>query len=320
MEWEQRFLSNEGRLRNLEAQLGIDNFQLLITGSYGDIFPNLALLNAFHHVNKKMITVLVGEHWKLLADRFSNDFTKFFFINGAEQNWLHTLLCSQGRPLVRDVGYLFPTLPTLHPWVADFILTERVSDYEAKRALLGLPIGAQMELLPLKEVRSAEISDALGNLGAEKSNGVLLSFHSNSNPMVDLESQLVIARFFVERGRRVVYNVSGSRVDGIFLNQLSELGVALFDVPCDATIEVVEYLGAYVGSAHGLTAILSSFPCTAQIIQVVPPPGSLIVNNNRLITTDSLRVDKALRSDLLNDVHIIQLGSHLETQLLAATT
>lgn len=308
MEWEARFLNNEGALRRLESQLGSENFQLLITGSYGDILPNLALLKAFHQINGGTISVLIGEHWRPLAERFNYNFIKFYFINISQQEFLHAVLCSLGRPLIRNVGYLFPTLPTLHPWIADFILSERVTDYEAKRTILGLAVGTKMDLPSLKPARSEEIFRTLSDLGIRKSKSVLLSFHSNSNPMIDLTSQLTMAQILLSKGLEVVYNIAGSNAEQKFLKELETIGVKLYNLPPDAPIEIVEYFGTYVGSAHGLTVILASFPCNARIVQVAVQSTSLISNNGRLISADSLRVDQVLGKDLLNSVNVVNLG------------
>ena len=280
MEWEARYLNNEGALKRLEYQLGSENFQLLISGSYGDILPNLALLNAFHNTNGRTISVLVGDQWRTLAHRFESDFLKFSFINASQQQWLHAVLSSLGRPFIRAVGYLFPTLPTLHPWVADFILTERVTDYEAKRAILGLAVGTKMELPPLKPARLEEIYGTLSARGIPRNKGVLLSFHSNSNPIVDLTTQITIVKISIKRGLKVVYNTAGANIEQNFLKELEGMGVAFYDMPPDAPFEIVEYLGMYIGSAHGLTAILASFPCNARMIQIVEKDPPVIRNNN----------------------------------------
>ncbi len=301
MEWEARFHESLGSLRNLEIGLGGDRYQLLVTGSYGDVFPNLALLNSFYSEYKTPIVVLLPESYASLARRFDYPYVQYVLVKGESIGRLHALLCSSGRPFIRSPGYLFPVLPTLHPWVADFVLSERVTDYECKRQLLGLPVGAPFDLPALATSRTAELLDSLKNENIESGGSAMLSFHSQSNPVISLEAQLLIIKKLISNKIQVVMNTASSAaLLETYKRVFSELPLKYFDIPCDAPVEVVNYAGRYIGGAHGLTVILGSFISSAKLIQVEQPDGGLIRNNGRFITGESLNVARVLRGDLRN--------------------
>ena len=133
MEWEAQYSAREGLIRHLESQALPDSYVLLLTGSFGDIFPNLALLKSFHESTGKRITVVISNRWSLLASRFSFEFVKYVLFEGRAAGLIHQALLNSGRAFMRIPGYLYPLLPTLHPLVCDFILSGRVTDYEVKR-------------------------------------------------------------------------------------------------------------------------------------------------------------------------------------------
>jgi hypothetical protein len=247
------------------------------------------------------MVVLIPEAYALLAARFSYPFVQFQLITPEIQFRLHGLLCSSGRPFLRAPGYLFPLLPTLHPWVADFVLSERVTDYECKRQLLGLPIGAPLELPVLSESRLAEIYDSLKFIDFEFGNSAILSFHANSNPIIPIETQCFIVEKLIEDKVQVVMNTAGNAMLlETYKKLFNNLPVKYFDLPCDGAVEVVNLAGNYIGGSHGLTAILGSFPSGAKLTQVEHPMSDLITNNNRQISPDSLKIHRALKGDLVN--------------------
>jgi hypothetical protein len=306
MEWESRFFAGSGALRGLELDLGVDRYQFLLTGSFGDIFPNLALLNNFYSHYRTPLVVLIPEAYAYLALRFNYSFVKYQLITPELQFRIHGLLCSSARPFLRSPGYLFPLLPTLHPWVADFVLSERVTDYECKRQLLGLPIGANMELPALSESRMVEIRESLKLIDFEFGNSAILSFHANSNPPVPIETQCYLVEKLIAQKIQVVMNTAGNpMLLETYKKLFNDFQVKYFDLPCDAPIEVVNLAGNYIGGSHGLTAILATFPSTAKLTQVEHATAGPITNNNRQISPESLKIHRALKSDVINNINSV---------------
>jgi hypothetical protein len=306
MEWESYYKAFISPVAVVENQLDPQSYVLHLSGSYGDILPNLALFREFHDKYKMPISCVIPEVWRELTGRFGYPFVRYYFLNSEFDLVLRRSLVLRGHFFLREPGSVFPLLPTLHPFLGDIALSERTTDFEIKRVLLGLPPSSPFDIPPVDETRAAEIHDVLRKMGLERGNTVVISFNTNSNPTASPETQEYICDQLVRSGFSLLINSHpGSR------GQTSDrLPGARFSIPPDCPFEVVEYCGAYLGSLHGLTNILGGMrEVNAKLGCTEFTSAEPILNNNREISGGSLRPDRQLKHDLRNRFYMIPIDS-----------
>jgi hypothetical protein len=322
MEWDAVYDSHRGVIEGIERQLGFDCYILYLSGSYGDILPNLALLGKFAAYAGKPVSVLMPDRWARLAERFSFPHVKYYLLTSHQDVMIRRGILLVGRPFLKRPGYVFPLLPTLHPWVGEFALTERVSDFEVKRCLLGLPFGDTFDIPPLPPSRQSEIDTLLNSYVVRKNRTVLLSFSTNSNPTAPDTVQESIARAVVDSGFFPIFNSAKTfgtrsyRGDNINISDYSSI-----EIPCDVPFEYTEFCGGYIGSLHGLSNILFGMrPLSAIMGCTGYAKNCQIVNNGVTISSDSLKPERQLRHDLVNSPSFIPVDLGDEAAYIATVS
>ena len=306
MEWQLQYRNGAEMLTRVERQLNQDEYIFFVTGSYGDIFPNLCLMEAFHSLFNKRVNIIINERWKTCSSRFQYDFLTYHFINNNFEAALRRNLPLAGRPYLREPGFIFPLLPTLHPWIAECVLTQRMTDYECKRLLLGLPYGTPLRMPDLNEERKTEIYNHLKNdLKMPSGQSAILAFSTNSNPTASIETQKFIANFLNENNISVFFNQAKTFDRSYVGENYEQDDYRTISVAADCPIEFIDYAGYYIGSTHGLTAIASTLPASAAIAQTYFEDTKRLINNGVEISPDSLLMSNAMRHDLKNKVNLI---------------
>lgn len=306
MEWNDLYKACVGYTYELEKQMPRDKYIFYISGSYGDILPNLALLSSFYEKNKTPIIVLIKKQWKLLADRFNYPFVDYLIIEDQTEVRLRLSICNIGRPLLREPGLVFPLLPTLHPLMAEFCRSERVTDYEMRRGLLGLKVGTKFNVPSLTTQRAVEINRILSNLGVHAGRTICLSFLTNANDTPPDWVQALIYETFRDSGFDCILNVSetfpGAQPSKTFLPAAAKT----VEIPCDCPFEFIEYFGGFVGALNGLTLMLAGVRKVSSHLAYtdIQSEAALLsdeVNNS----TNEPRINRVLRHDVLNEFTVV---------------
>jgi hypothetical protein len=226
----------------------------------------------------------------------------YHLLTSQQESVIRRGLSLLGRPFLRRPGLVFPLLPTLHPWIGELALTERVSDFEVKRALLGLPFADTFEIPPLTPSRHAEIESMLNSGIVRENRTVLLSFSTNSNPTAPNSVQEAIARAVIDSEFVPVFNSAKTFGSRSYRGEnISNSDYATIEVPCDAPFECVEFCGGYIGSPHGLSHMLFGMRPLSSILACTGYSANRpLLNNGITISSDSLKPERQLRGDLVN--------------------
>jgi hypothetical protein len=264
VEWEV-FFKYFNSTRISTQSLDPNAFQILISGSYGDIFPNFALLKevAKHH-SRKVIAV-VDEKWSSLLPRFANNDITYITIQN-EQAFKQSLM-SEGRPYVFMPGWVYPVLPTMHPFLTDLQLEGYITDFEMKKAILHLPRETKFVLPMVSSDRILELKFAIESAGCILGKTCILSFENNSNPAISEKIIEELVNILKGKGIHVALNVASTfNTKNWVPDSLSKL--PKLRVPADAPNEFIELAGAHVGSFNGLSLILANFRTKAKVAVV----------------------------------------------------
>lgn len=292
--------STNGLVKQVERMFDSDTYIFFVCGSYGDVLPNLALLNSFSKKNKECIGIVINERWAPLFKRFDGFNVKTIKINEKDDNRLRMALLSANVRFFREKGVVFPLLIVMHPWLTELILNQHVSDFEVKRALLGLPKGELIDYGFITEERGLEIESYLASKGVVKGKSVILSFSTNSNDTPSFECQKLIINLVKELGFTPVLNVAKTSDAWEKGKVIKADSVVEIEVPCDAPFETIEYAGYHIGSMHGLTAILGSRKTDAKLATTIYTSNVKVENIGRLIESNSLNLERLLAHDLKN--------------------
>jgi len=256
MEWQDLYKACVGSIHDVESQLPRDKYLLYLSGSYGDIILNLALLKSFHEKHDKSIIVLMPSRWELLAKRFKYQFVDYILIDDAFDQRIRLSMANMGRPFLREPGLLFPLLPTLHPWLAEFNRSGRISDFELRRGLFGVKMGSKFDVPPLDEERQQQVQGLLKNLEIKKGRTICLSFLTNSNQTIPEWVQFLIYSTICERGFDCIINTAYSFPGKQLGNLVIPNNSKQIEIPCDCPFEFIEYFGGFIGVLNGITVVL----------------------------------------------------------------
>ena len=259
-EWELVFDNGQRIVKEIEFIAGRDKIPLFVSGSFADIVTTLALLPALSRSQGNVsIIVVMSTRWRLLAARYTFPFVSYVEINDQVDAILREELARLSRPHVLRPGVLFPTLPTLHPLIAEAVLSGRITDLECRRLLFRLPIGEHLATPSLSAERSAEIEEQFAVTGCRSGKTVVISYSSNTNKMMPKGHQKLLINYCRSLGLDVLINLAKTFDKWELSDPYSDEEVRHIDLPCDAAIELVEKAGHYIGGSHGLTVLLSIF-------------------------------------------------------------
>ena len=259
----------EMRLKAFENQFQSDHLIFLVTGSFGDLIPSILLIKEVCNYRGAPCTIVTYETCFGYSKRFSHTSLRFAFVNNNQASSLHYLLIASGRNFFMEKGRLFPTLPTLHPYIAEAILTQRLSEYEGRRLILSLPVGQKFSFLYDTARETSSISQLVKFGVIDITSCVLISPLANTNPSF---SPLFVQKLLENLNLKcdVILNLSGASLDTRqqYLTATRSLErVRHIDLPTEEIFEVTKLAKAHIGPANGLTTMLIFFnACPRQII------------------------------------------------------
>lgn len=269
-----------------------NSYILLINGSFGDVFPNLALLKAFYEKYESNIEVLISTRWIELTERFNYPFVKYVLLEN-ENLFRYTLMLRQASfALVK--GYPYPLLPTLHPHMGEAVLSQRISDYEIKKLILGLPKGCKMDLPKLETERLANLKKIFSDLECTPGKTLIISLKRNSMPPIPKSTRVKIINFFEINSDLDIMVNDAETFDRIGFDTEGLTRAKIIRIPCDCPIEMVNYAGLHLGISSGLGVILGTFPVQAKLAYLVDTTKTTVLNNN--FETDSYAFNSVLNS------------------------
>jgi hypothetical protein len=298
VEWEV-FFQSYNHARIITRSLNPDAFHLLVCGSYGDVFPNFALLNAVVQHHKHPVVVLVSERWSSLTTRFQFDNVTYALIKD-EQGFKNSLM-SESRPYIFMPGWLYPLLPTMHPLLSDLIFDGYVTDFELKKVILRLPKETQYILTPLPKQRLNELKERIDSANCRLGKTCILSFENNSNAKLPDNLLIEIVNVIQKHDIDIALNTAST------FNKQSWVPPEIdylpkVQVPEDAPNEFIELAGAHLGTINGLTAILANFKTNAKQGLIADLSNPMIINNGRELLAESwLLLSKVALKDICID-------------------
>jgi hypothetical protein len=257
MEWKQYFKLKE-QISDLENGMPRNKFILFITGSFGDVYPTLALLSEFCRLNVNGAHVLIDKKYSLLCDRFNYPGISYAILESESQ-------LRQSLSLFRSVhalipGKIYPTLPTLHPLIGEASLSQRITDHETKRLILGLPVGAPYKWGSVSEVRLKYANNILEQNNLRCGRTIIISYKNQSNSKVNPK----IIKDFVDRAKKLNFDVALNNAGPG--NESDEIdNCSRISVPPDLVVELHELAGYSITSVSGLSLVLFTQPHSAKV-------------------------------------------------------
>jgi hypothetical protein len=258
-------------------------FVLIVSGSYGDVFLNLALLKAFHEKFQSNIQVLISQRWFALAERFNYPFVEYILLKN-ENLYRYTLMLRQPSfALVK--GHPYPLLPTLHPHMGEAVLSGRISDYEVKKLLLGLSKEDVMHIPAVTAHKLCELDEILLSKNCRPGHTLVISFERNSMPPMPFDVKAkIIEMMRTHLSLDILINESQTFLGREPVNLMLDKSPSI-NVPADYSLEFIERAGYYLGISHGLSALLGTMECTAKMAIIVDVTDDLVLNNGFLVPT-----------------------------------
>jgi hypothetical protein len=263
MEWKEsrhhRFL-----LEKFEKNFPQDEFILFITGSYGDVYPVLALMKSFVEHHKRPTNIILDKKYTLLASRFRLPGLKFHIVED-EKAFRWTMQIFRNLFFL-EPGVIFPSLLTMHPFIGEAVVTFRLPEFlEAYRLLLELPVGAPLHWGEVSQLRKEAAERLLVDAGLRLNKTVIISLITNSgaqNP--DIVNRII--RRFEESEFDVAINMAGEILGGFSVPNETKT----ISIPCDIPIEVMEAAGFMVVAHSGLGFISVVQPHNSKVVIIDP--------------------------------------------------
>ena len=256
MEWVNYHRTERG-LRDLESKLPPDCLLPFITGSFGDVYGVLALIEKVVEKKECSVHALIDKSYALLATRYSGDRISFSLIDSEQQ--LRNYLQTYRSRFAFIPGEIYPTLPTVHPLIGEAVLTRRITVTEAWRLILGLPRGESFSQGKIGEDRIKALNLVKAGLNGQKN--VLLFPSAQSNTPLSIPLLSFIVESLTKSGWSVYLNTRGAGRDGL----LDSKCLNYIDVPPDLLIEISESFNLVISAPSGVSAILSMIPNQSRV-------------------------------------------------------
>ena len=254
-----------GQAKVFEKGLDQNSLIFLNVGSFGDVFSCCTLFEQVSKYHQKKVIVIVDKKWELLAARFSSENVSYILIS--DEQVLKVSLMSEGKNYRFMPGKIYPTLPTMHPLLPDFLYWQIASDYQLYKVILHIPPTSQLFVPALSFSRLTEIRNQILSTGVRLGRTCILSFQANtiSSLSTDLISHLVSVLLSYDID--VLLNSAHTfSIDEYVIKELEH--IPRIKVPPDCPMEFVELAGAHCGSMMGLNAILISSRTNAMLSAV----------------------------------------------------
>ena len=309
MEW-QAYSNRYYSSQQLINQFNHDSYFFLVGGSYGDIFPNLSLIQKFIIKNKAVVHVIIDKKWEKLCQRFLTNNLNYIYINSEGQ--YRAALMLQNRIFSLLPGLVYPLLPTLHPHLGELACLGFISDPQVKKFLLKLDQSTKFERTYLhgkeKLTITKKFTDILLSLNCRPGKTIVLSFENNSNPQLDdlyIEYLLVLLSKYSDYD--IIFN-SATTFDNESKYSLLYGKYPTYQVPSDFPLEFVETAGYHIGTTHGLSMIISIYPNKIKHCLLIDISSEFINNNGlKVRAEDWLSLEKFLANDYLKSNNLTEI-------------
>ena len=246
----------------LESKFSNEHFVILLTGSYGDVYPTFALLNSLIRYHSTPVDVILNEKYRSLSRRFSGEGISFYFTKQDQQ--IRQAVCLVRPQPHLEKGKIFPALPTLFPFLAEASLTQRITTFmELYRLLFDLPKNA-----PLKwhgdnhDLLRDEASFFFSKQKLPEKKTLLVSLITNSQVPLNysLQEDLLqkLSRFYF-----IAINTTTDNRDKIPSFYTKYFNI---EVPAHLPTEVAALCGQTLVGYSGLAYILAVQPHEAKVV------------------------------------------------------
>jgi hypothetical protein len=258
------YFLDEGRIRQIEAQLPRDHYAFLVSGSLGDVLISLSMVR---EVSARRVIFLVPNRFHLFCQRYvAANFGKLFFISDSVEYAIRRSLVSRSslRPYP---GKLSCILPTLHPLVCEMIYAGKLNYLEFLRFLIGSE--EREAIVPINLEVSLKHNSKLPALSSGDGRKTIVVSHSTMTVGgLELSDWLHAADALKKTDIRVIFNTSTSLENE--LNQIRSGGFEYISLSPHQIIEAVEDVDLWVGSFSGLAAFLSLCTKNRGVLTVFP--------------------------------------------------
>ena len=277
------------KLLNLESQLDKESYLIFITGSFGDVYGSLLLLEKFLDEYRTGISLIIDKRYHRLVERFAKPELVIYFLE-SDASLRGLLGVCRGRYMLRP-GEIYPTLPTMHPLIAEAVLSRRITIVEAWRLILGLPKATPLRINPLSPIHVEELAQTKKYIEAFGRPTICIFASNQSNSRLPFPLLKIIVNNMREHGIEPVLNLTGSNS----LDEFRDLNLSTLSIGPHLLIETCELFNGVVTTASGVSAILGMIPNKANVA---------VIRSSSNITTVSYRN----YGYALNDVQI-ELGA-----------
>jgi len=253
---------------DLERTLGCSGYILFFHGSFGDVYPNFALLASFYEEHESHITVIVDQKYEGLCMRYQLPQVSYFIVE-SEDSFKRHVLGSRGGFKFRK-GSVFSILPTLYPGWGELTLSYSLTDFQTKRLLLRLPLDAQFKWSGLDSVVYYAVRDRFDTLGLDEGRSVLLAPFTQSNSMLDLATIKLLATEI--RGRcnlAVAVNIAGASDSDVA--QITGSGLTCIKIVPEEMCESISFFSLCITSLSGFCfpLLMESHDCKILIYSLL---------------------------------------------------
>lgn len=250
------------KVSSIESRFSKDDLIILLSGSYGDVYPPLALFHSLVKVHARHVNVILNEKYRSLAIRFAQEGVSFFFTERDVE--LRQSICLIRPQFGLERGKIFPALPTLFPFLAEASLSQRITTFmELYRLLFELPKESPLKWHGenIDQIRQeARLFFTKQNLPEKETLIVSLVTHSQKPLAHDLQERVLqelSRRFFV------VINTATDKPKALppFYSLYKNV-----HVPAYIPTEFAELAGRTLVGYSGLAYILAVQPHNANVL------------------------------------------------------
>ena len=281
LEWRSHALD----IRSLDAIerkfVGRDSLGLLIDGSFGDVLITLCFLEEFHKLHQRSVVVFLPAQYALFSQIYTEDGLSFVSVENS--SLIRRNLATRGHHIL-EPGYIYPTLPTMHPLIAEAMSSERMTDLDIRTLILGLPKESQYRFPVLPQSLLRQIDESLHSLEVDLHNAILFSPVTNTLKSFSIDYVEEILSILSESGT-VITNVSGANES---LKEIALKYGAIYEIPPYGIRHISEKFGRHVIIASGLMYVLSLFKTQCRFLHLIPAAKKDFVVNNGMMTRSEL--------------------------------
>jgi hypothetical protein len=261
MEWEM-YHRQKRAVIEFERQLPNDRFVLFICGSFGDVYGVLLLLGSFIAYHKQAAILIIDKKYAGLERRFRHEGAEFLFIES--ETVLRALLQSSRERYALAHGEIYPTLPTMHPLMAEAQISRRITATEVFRLLLRLPKKAKLSLPPIDVESESKLRELSNSVRNEHCRSICFFLGSQSNTELPDDLLGMIISNLLSAGCDVVINEIGVSAQRLAFFKIWK--VRYLKIEPAYLIEACELFHTVITPVSGVAAVLCMTPHEANVI------------------------------------------------------